>query len=229
MSPIIEVFSQIDWKEVVGGISSVAFLIGAIAALGGVLRVRDIVEALREFRKSKSELSELLDAIDRLGELTPKLKNVADDLEDAKDKVLEHREIQKTEQSLTNEPVSFSEKESESNTDVSNRWHELRDIWRGVRDEIESRIDNLDGRRKRSYNRLYRHNYTDIVNMLVIDKQLTQAEADATINMNLFLLSRKNQDKSNITDADVEKFKAWRDQFFQASAQNLPNTTGSDT
>lgn len=32
MSPIIEVFSQIDWKEVVGGISAIALLIGAIAA-----------------------------------------------------------------------------------------------------------------------------------------------------------------------------------------------------
>ncbi len=193
-----------------------------------MFRVRYIVEALREFRKSKSELSELLDAIDRLGELTPKLKNVADDLEDAKDKVLEHRAAQKAEQNLTTEIVSTTESEAVSNLDSSSKWPDLRELWRGVRDEIESRIDNLDGRRKRAYNRLYRHNYTDIVNMLVADEELTQAEAAATINMNLFLLSRKNQDKSNLTDADVQKFKEWRGLFFQASTQNFPNTTGSN-
>ena len=213
MDQLAEVFKQIDWKEIVAAISAIAFLLFALAALGAVFRVKSIVEALREFQRSKSELVGLLDAIDRLEGMTPKLKILATDLQEdiselqrAGDQVVAGQEATKT--------ILDHGKEAAPTPDGS-RWLEINTIWREARDEIEAIIGNIeDGRRRRPYNNQSRVSYATVINMLLTGGELTQARADAASQMNQFLLAWKpKKNKSDITEEDVQRFREWKAVF----------------
>jgi hypothetical protein len=219
MGPLAEFFGQIDWKEIIAAVSAIAFLLFALAALGAVWRIKAIVEALREFQRSKSELVGLLDAIDRLESMTPKLNILVSDIQED---ISELARSKPPEQEATPEAASDYAKEptAAAALDGVSKWQEINTIWRVVRDEIEDKISKLDGRSRRRYNNLYRHNYSEIIDMLLADGKLAQAQADAAKQMNQFLLAWKpKRNKSEITEEDIKEFEEWKKVFDGASAQ----------
>ena len=212
MGPIIELFSQIAWKEIVGVISAIAFLLAALAALLAVLRVGKIVEALREFQRSKSELAGLLDAIDRLESMTPRLNMLATDIQED---ILELKAAPDPETPKT----VVAEGKKPPTPVAESKWPEIISTWRDTRNRLEAIIEELDGRTKRRYYNRYGHNYSDIINMLLADGKLSQPAAEAAIEMNKFLLSWKPKpDKSAITEDEMQKFRAWKKAFDSANA-----------
>lgn len=220
MESFLDLMKRIEWKEVIAVISAIAFLITAVAVLMAVLRVNRIVEALREFRKSKQDLTDLLDAIDRLENVTPTLKLAASDLEEA---VAEQAATVAEEQSATVAGVEQSATQAVAGTqpgatavvDGRSRWLEISSVWREVRDQLEAIITEVDGRRKRSYNKMDRRNYVTIIEALRGDGKLTEAQATAAKQMNQRLLQLRPMNKAQLSENDLRQFQEWKTMFDQ--------------
>lgn len=180
--------------------SAAAFLLAALAAFIGALRIRTVWLALQEFRKSKSDLSGLLDAVQELESLIPKLKVAKDDLgEDVAD--LQRAKAQPPARQQTDEDRAEEE-----------RWQEVRRIWREVRDKLEEIIQGLDGRRRRPFNEMPRRNYGEIIERLRDNEFLSPPRAQVAKKLN----DRFHGVKSRQTDVslgDIEDFRRWKNEF----------------
>lgn len=87
------------------------------------------------------------------------------------------------------------------------------EIWHEVRDGIEKLITSIpDGRVRRKYNSVTRYQYGEVASYLVNDAKLTERQAAALNEIDAAYRSIRNR-RTEVTQGDIEKFKAWRNEI----------------
>jgi len=100
---------------------------------------------------------------------------------------------------------------------VNKDWEQLRDRWARVRDRIEQKIEDLDGRVRRKYENIPRYNYENVIKQLNADRALGEDATLALLGMNdLFLRLRTNPQRTR--KEDLQEFE----RRFSAASRELP-------
>ncbi len=96
-------------------------------------------------------------------------------------------------------------------------WDQIRNTWTNVRDRIERKIEQLDGRVRRKYENIARYNYANVIQQLHKDEELGEGARDALVKMNdLFLKFRRNPRRA--TKEEAERFN----RMFDSASSELP-------
>lgn len=85
-------------------------------------------------------------------------------------------------------------------------WEKLNALWQDAKFELERLVSSVsDGRVRRKYNALPRHQYYDVLDCLTTDGLVSPAEAKAYRKMNELYLSHRNR-RVPVTDTVLRKF-----------------------
>jgi hypothetical protein len=191
------------WSEV-KEIVTILVLIWALWLIGRALaRLPKIVEALVKFNELRTPIWDLRSSLETLSKLDikPQLDDLKASLEAAQNKLneMQRRAIDEREIDAPVAALPVSEQ---------NRWEDIRKLWEEARDQIESKIKTIDGRKQRKYENITRYSYAPIINQLADDGVIDEETANAARRMNQsFLALRKNRD---VSEDNLDSFRQWK-------------------
>jgi hypothetical protein len=224
-------FADLTWTDVkqafdVGNelFTRLVYFLIALAVIVAVLRIRKIIEALGEFRRSRGPILDLYDRIDDLKSnvlptIDQKVQALQTQIKEQIDEKLQALADQvKAGQQYAGDNLIEPETVDSADSPPNNDWELIRSIWTDARNKLEKIIEEADGRRTRKYARLPRQNYKDVITALLNDGFINNSIADDAYFLNRQFRSLRNG-KRVITDEIKNEFARRKKHFDEGIAR----------
>jgi hypothetical protein len=191
------------------GLSVVALT--AFAIIAAVMRISKIIQALKAFKENRVSItiSDMRETVIKMEALIPQIETLNERLTALRTQVVA---IQRNEadQAL---PTLTSEAATKATSDDD--WDAIKKPWSEARDQLESIIENADGRRTRKYEGIARYSYADIITKLLADGLIDGPIAEPALAMNREFLALRPRIRP-IDDNVKRNFAKWKSNFDRA-------------
>lgn len=190
------------WSQLQEVVALVGFVFAVGIAFVALVRLNNIIKAADSIGRAKEDLLKVQESIDDLLKKTAALKqsletDFKDKFEDLQDMVRvaansisELKQLQ-TPAATVESPPSVQTPDQHREPDY---WSDISREWKVVSDEIDDIRRNIeDGRKRRKYVELTKHDYPLIIDLLAIDDELSEERAAAAQEMHGIYKAHRNR------------------------------------
>jgi hypothetical protein len=203
------------WVEFKSDFLLLIYFLATVAAISALWRLKWIVELVKEIRASRGNIWDLRGLAKTMHDGAVSIKTAIDDMNSVLSRIAESdlaetlKIVQKQLADIQrNSADESAELAAEDPTSKSVK-EQIRKDWTEARDNLDEIIEGIGDRRtKNRYTRLNRRSYTNIIYMLLTDKIINDATAEAAEYMNSIFLRR-----TPISYQELQKFNESKKSF----------------
>jgi hypothetical protein len=186
------------------------------AAISAIETAKELPATIDRLNDASAQLIKVNQELTSLKEVLVNIDSINDSLEVANRRLADlQRAADLQRVAVAEEPAPLPDKNGAAllkRSDVEN-WETVGMIWREVKDRVEAMIDRIpDGRVRRKYNTITRYQYAEVASFLRSDGLLTQAQANALMEMDGNFRSIRNR-RTEVTQNVLDQFVRWQKTF----------------
>jgi hypothetical protein len=208
-------FAPKSWAEFKAVLELLAYLLLAIAAIGMVVRVKRLIELVREIKDARSPIWDLRSLSSDVRQNLADLRQAKGQMNSVLDQIRDYnlkesidalqKQFIELQRDVADDSLSASQSAAAVEPASTANWEVIKGIWSDGRDKLENVIKQADGRKTRKYAEISRRDYTKLIAMLQSDGLIDKVAADDARYMNDTYLSFRNQ-RNPITDELKHEF-----------------------
>jgi hypothetical protein len=203
------------WSEIKSALELLAYFLAAIAAIGMVVRVKRLIELVREIKDARSPIWDLRSLSSDVRQNLEDLRNAKQEMNSVLDQIRDYnlkdsidalqKQFIELQRDVADDSLLASQSAEAAEPASTASWEYIKNIWSDARDKLESVIGQADGRRTRKYGQISRRDYTKVIAMLQSDGLIDKVAADDARYMNDTYLSFRNR-RNPVTDELKQEF-----------------------